>query len=198
MAISKQLVEMMGGKIGVDSEEGKGSTFSFNAILKKQQNYKDNCKGLLENKNNQKVLIVADYNLKKIPGGPKEKVHVLLVEDNKVNQKVAERILEKFGYISDIVSNGKEAINILEKKSYDIVLMDIQMPIMDGFEATRIIRDFESNVVDHAVPIIAMTAHAMKGDRDRCLEAGMDDYISKPMRPDELKEVIYRQLCRAA
>lgn len=119
---------------------------------------------------------------------------ILLAEDNIVNQKVALRILEKLGYNADAVANGKEALRALETIPYDLVLMDVQMPEMGGFEATRIIRDKTSAVLNHNVLIIAMTAHAMKGDREKCIEAGMDDYMSKPVKPDQLSEVIEKQL----
>jgi len=122
-----------------------------------------------------------------------KKLHILLVEDNLINQKVAAHMLKKLGYSVDLVANGKEAINALEGNSYDIVLMDVQMPIMDGFQATKIIRDSRSNVKNHGIPIIALTAHAMKGDRERCLAEGMDDYISKPIQPQELIDAIKRQ-----
>jgi signal transduction histidine kinase/DNA-binding response OmpR family regulator len=120
----------------------------------------------------------------------KRRVRVLLVEDNVVNQKLATRLLEKMGYRSDAVGNGKEAVKALEMVPYDVVLMDVQMPEMDGYEATRLIRDPQSKVRNHHVPIIAMTANAMKGDRERCIKAGMDDYIAKPIRPQKLSEVI--------
>jgi CheY-like chemotaxis protein len=120
----------------------------------------------------------------------KRKVRILLVEDNIVNQKLAMRLLEKMGYRSDAVGNGKEAVTALEMVPYDVVLMDVQMPEMDGYEATRVIRDPQSKVRDHEVPIIAMTANVMKGDRERCIEAGMDDYIAKPIEPHKLVEVM--------
>jgi len=126
--------------------------------------------------------------------GPSRKVRVLLAEDNAINQRVALRMLEKAGYEAWAVHNGREALAALEKTPYDIVLMDVQMPEMDGLEATRLIRDPASRVLDHQVPVIAMTAHAMKGDRERCLEAGMDDYIPKPVRRESLLEAIERRL----
>ena len=116
------------------------------------------------------------------------------MEDNIVNQKLALKIVEKFGFRADVAANGKESLRALERFKYDVVLMDVQMPILDGFEATRIIRDPDSNVLDHNIPIIAMTAHAMKGDRQRCLDAGMDDYISKPVQPQEMLKAIEKQL----
>ncbi len=121
---------------------------------------------------------------------------VLLVEDNKINQQVAKNILKKFGLEVDIANNGNEAIIILCKKKYDLVLMDVQMPEMDGFEATKIIRDPHSNVIDHNVPIIALTAHAMESHKKECLEAGMDDYIVKPIDIEKLKNVLKKWLLK--
>ena len=120
----------------------------------------------------------------------KRRVHILLAEDNIVNQKLALRLLEKFGYRAHAVANGQEAVRALEMADYDVVLMDVQMPEMDGIEATRTIRNRSSRVKNHDVPIIAMTAHAMRGDRERCLEAGMTDYTSKPIQPQTLMDAI--------
>ncbi len=119
---------------------------------------------------------------------------ILLVEDNEINQKVAIAILSKMNIKPDIAQNGAEAVRILESKIYDLILMDIQMPVMDGLEATKVIRDRNSKVINHNVPIIAMTAHALKGDREKCIAAGMDNYVSKPVKPKDLSDAISRQL----
>ena len=125
------------------------------------------------------------------------KAKVLLAEDNIVNQKVAVRMLEKLGCRVDAVSNGQEVLDALEHIAYDLVLMDCQMPELDGYSATAAIRDMESMTGRH-LPIIAMTANAMAGDRDLCLQAGMDDYISKPVKPDQLLEVVNKWITRDA
>ena len=116
----------------------------------------------------------------------KRRFRILLVEDFPINQEVALGIIQNFGFKADLAENGKEAIEILEKKRYDLVFMDVQMPVMDGLAATRIIRDRSSGVLDHDIPIIAMTANAMEGDREKCLECGMTGYIPKPIEPDEI------------
>ncbi|MCX6359853.1 MAG: response regulator [Armatimonadetes bacterium] len=121
---------------------------------------------------------------------------VLVAEDNPTNQLVALMILRKLGLRADAVANGVEALAAMRTTPYDIVLMDCQMPEMDGFEAARRVRDASSNVLDQSVPIIAMTAGAMRGDRDACLQAGMNDYITKPVRPADLAEVLGRWLTR--
>jgi PAS domain S-box-containing protein len=120
---------------------------------------------------------------------PKKKLRVLLAEDNAVNQKLAARLLEKQGHQVTVTANGREALAALDRERFDVVLMDVQMPEMDGFEATAAIRIREQNTGAH-LPIIAMTAHAMQGDRQRCLAAGMDDYISKPINSRELTGIL--------
>jgi two-component system, sensor histidine kinase and response regulator len=145
------------------------------------------------------------------PSGPPEPamasnlppLHILLAEDNAVNQRLAVSLLEKRGHKVVVAGNGREALAALERESFDVILMDVQMPEMDGFEATRAIRGLEDSSDGRRapgstphVPIIAMTAHAMKGDRERCLEAGMDSYVSKPIRAQELFRVIESMLLR--
>jgi PAS domain S-box-containing protein len=128
----------------------------------------------------------------------KRRLRILLAEDNQINQRVALKTLEKLGYRANAVDNGAEALHALAQRRYDLVLMDVQMPQMDGIEATRLIRDGGSDVRDHGVPIVALTAHATADDRDVCLAAGMNDYLSKPIRPDELAAALARWTGRRA
>ncbi|MCF7816646.1 MAG: transporter substrate-binding domain-containing protein [Kiritimatiellales bacterium] len=171
LAISKKLIELMGGKIGVISSTGRGSTFFFNlALPPADQPAKPEA---LEKPEATQV---------------REGVKILLVEDNKVNQKVAMAILRKAGCHVDGVENGQDAIQQISRAKYDLVLMDCQMPIMDGFEATARIRAMSGAVAK--IPIIAITAHAMRDDRQKCLDGGMDDYISKPVSRQALVSLI--------
>jgi CheY-like chemotaxis protein len=122
---------------------------------------------------------------------------ILLAEDNVVNQKVAAGLLKRRGHSVTVVPNGLRALDALQQSNFDIVLMDIQMPEMDGFEATAVIRGKEQVTRQH-LPVLALTAHAMKGDRERCLQAGMDGYVSKPLRAEELFEAIESVLSLSA
>jgi PAS domain S-box-containing protein len=124
----------------------------------------------------------------------KQGVKILLAEDNPINQKVALKMLNRLGYRADTVADGARAVKALAKQSYDLILMDCQMPEIDGYTATRMIRESRSGATDSTVPIIAMTAHAMKGDRDKCLAAGMDDYLAKPVKPKHLSDMIDKWL----
>ncbi len=179
--ISRQLVEIMGGNIGVESVEGEGSTFWFTISLEKQ----------MEEEQAHVALSLAA-----IPIGNSNRV--LLAEDDLTNQLVTRSILEKFGYRVDVVNNGREALALLEKKEYALLLMDCMMPLMNGYEATEVIRDAASAVMNHTVPIIALTANAYQHDRDRCLAAGMNDYLSKPLEVSDLLAMLGKWLPREA
>ena len=177
LSISKKLAHMMNGEIDVTSKEGKGSTFWFTARFEKQINVNKKIE------KDKKTQIVTRHSVSKYR---RNKIKILIVEDNPVNQKIALMTIQKAGFGCDVASNGSEALKVLENEHYDIVLMDIQMPEMDGIEATRLIRDPASAVRNHDIPIIAMTAHAMQGDRELCLAAGMNDYTPKPLQPQDL------------
>lgn len=146
--------------------------------------------GAAERKSAASAALVTKHSLAE---DRKRRLRILVADDNPINQKVTGRILEKLGYRYDAVSNGKEVVDSLERVKYDLVLMDVQMPELDGFEATAAIRQRERETGGH-VPIVAVTAHALKGDKERCVSAGMDDYISKPVQPDELIRVLERYL----
>jgi two-component system, sensor histidine kinase and response regulator len=118
---------------------------------------------------------------------------ILIVEDNLTNQRVVAGLLGKRGYQTAVVNHGQQALEALEVSNYDLVLMDVQMPVLDGLEATRIIR---RDARWHALPIIGLTAHAMAGDRERCLEAGMNDYLAKPVRPPALLDTVSKYVKR--
>ncbi len=134
------------------------------------------------------IPLITRYSLRD-ERDPWDKPRVLVAEDNPVNQLLASRLLEKRGYFVRVVGNGKLALEAIAKDPYDLVLMDVQMPEMDGIEATRALREREASSGTH-IPVIGVTAHALKGDRERCLEAGMDGYLSKPIRAQELDEVL--------
>src|SRR5439155_2911410 len=138
---------------------------------------------LLGQKVTEAGTLVTRYSLQKSHAG--EGMQILLAEDNVVNQQLAVRLLQKRGHRVVVAGNGKEALRALAAQAFDVVLMDVQMPEMDGFEVTAAIRAQEKITGAHQL-IVAMTAHAMKGDRERCLAAGMDDYISKPVQASEL------------
>ncbi|MBN1904862.1 MAG: response regulator, partial [Deltaproteobacteria bacterium] len=126
----------------------------------------------------------------------KRRLRILVAEDDTINQKIIISIMAKIGYMAKVVINGHEAIRALEQESYDLVLMDCQMPVMDGYEATAIIRSMDSKVKDHDVPVIALTGHALDGDMEKFIKAGLDDYLSKPVKPQELADMIDKWLSK--
>ncbi len=177
LAISKQLAELMGGSISYKSEEGKGSKFvvSIRLPLATEEQVRNAAR------NSEPLIEELDK--------PREIRRVLLAEDNAVNQKVVVRALKKLGCMVDVAQNGREAVSLSEKVRYDLILMDVQMPEVDGFEATRTIRTREQTTGGYT-PIVAMTANAMPGDREQCLDAGMDEYLTKPVTFDAIKSLL--------
>jgi len=178
LAICKRLVELMGGQIGVYSQPGQGSCFWFEVPLPVIQE-------------NAPEETTAQPSGSALNSHELDGVRVLLVEDNPVNQKVAIRMLQKLGCVVELAENGQQALEKLERASYDIVLMDMQMPVMDGLTATRLLRQREQQTGHHQV-VIALTANAMQTDRELCLDAGMDDYLSKPLTLDALQVMLLR------
>jgi PAS domain S-box-containing protein len=180
LAISKKLTELMGGEIGVTSQAGTGAEFWFTVCLGKRTSLpaSDEVSATLSP---SRVATTAVY---------RQGARILVAEDNIVNQEVALGILRKLGLQASAVENGENAIETLQREHYDLVLMDVEMPEIDGLEATRRIRDPQSAVHNHQIPIIAMTAAAMQGDRERCLEAGMNGYVTKPVSPRSLVEAL--------
>lgn len=171
LSISKNLIELMGGKLGMHSELGVGSEFSFELSLKK----------ILETDKDPQTSKVIASN---IPG----KLKILLVEDNQLNQKLAKNVLNNFGFEVVIADNGQIGLDILKSRNFDLILMDLQMPELDGYQTTKIIR----KELFLSIPIIAMTAHSIVGEKEKCMEAGMNDFISKPFNQKELHDKISR------
>jgi signal transduction histidine kinase/BarA-like signal transduction histidine kinase len=192
LSITKQLVEMMGGNIQVQSKLHAGSVFTAIIHLKrrKQQSVEDT-----ERKDDLMAACKESDDKRARDFVKERKLRVLIVEDTRVNQRVVSIFLKKLNCVAELANDGVEAISKLKQYQYDLVLMDVMMPNLDGFSATKIIRDPESSVLDHDVPIIAMTANALKGDREKCLNVGMDDYLSKPVKFNALINILYKKFC---
>jgi PAS domain S-box-containing protein len=178
LSICKHLVELMRGEIAATSEEGRGSVFRFDLSLPM------GCAPV-------QVEVLSKIN----DLSPKASgyLRILLAEDNSVNQMIVIKMLEKMGHAAVAVGNGKEALEALRLAPYDLVLMDCQMPVLDGYETTRLIRQFENPIL-RDIAVVAITANAMLGDRENCLKAGMNDYISKPIKAKDLELVINRMM----
>ena len=171
LSISNKLVQMMGGKIYVESAENAGSTFYFTLVIKKQDE-----STAIEYRSKIDELVDLNHEVEQLRGSK-----ILLVEDNEINQELVMELLLMNGITVETADNGKEALTLLESQEFDGVLMDCQMPIMDGYKAARKIREQEKL---RDLPVLALTANAMKGDREKALNAGMNDHIAKPINPD--------------
>jgi len=181
LTISKQLVELMDGEIGVDSYENHGSTFWFKIPL------------IIPNANT-KAVNLYDENDDETGTDISPEISILAVDDHPVNQVFIQKVLKKLGFKNiDLAENGEQALNYINHNTYDIVLMDCQMPVIDGYQATSLLREKEANDERH-LPVIALTANAMVGDKEKCIKAGMDDYLSKPVRPEKLKKIMAKWL----
>ncbi len=193
LVICKEFTNLMDGDISVKSIQGAGSQFNFSVVLKKQHISAEQLKELAENElkfekdlaQNASIDLKANYEKRK-------DYKLLLAEDNLINQKVVIRMLNSAGYQVDAVMNGEQVLRVYSQKNYDLILMDVQMPEVDGYTATKKIREMEPN--KNSVPIIAITAHALVGDREKCIEAGMNEYISKPVIAKEIVLLIDRLL----
>ena len=181
LAISKRLAVLMGGSIGVESEPGSGSTFWFTARLKKSTS--DGVSGSLT------PVSLPEETLKARFAGAR----VLLAEDEPINQEVSRELLESAGLLVDLADDGVEAVELARRTNYDLVLLDLQMPNMNGIEAAVIIRSLPGR---EQLPILALTANAFASDRQKCLDAGMNDHIGKPVDPDQLFATLFKWLSK--
>jgi signal transduction histidine kinase/CheY-like chemotaxis protein len=177
LVISKKLVEMMKGDIWFESQLGVGSSFYFTIVME-----------LGEEKDDNFILLSEEDEKEELN---EKQLKLLLVEDNKVSRRIVVEFAKKKGWEITEAENGKEAVDGFQQMTYDAILMDLQLPVIDGFDATRIIRQMET-YTNKRTPIIAMTAYALKGDKEKCLEAGMDDYLSKPLKIAEFYNTVKR------
>jgi CheY-like chemotaxis protein len=177
LSLVQRLVELMGGHVTVETDLGKGSVFRFELPFELTTHQNEN-----------------DAESAPVTGAGAERSKALVVEDNLVNQRVATALLKRLGFDTDSAVNGQEAIEYVQTNhhGYDVILMDCQMPIMDGYETTRCIREWEKSNGQGGTPIIALTADALPGTENQCREAGMNDYLSKPVRKESLRQVLSR------
>ena len=178
LAICRQIVEAMGGTIGVRTQKGLGSTFWFNVPLKESQGTSNEEEATTTPERDEPDLVCENP--------------ILVVEDNIVNQKVTRRILESSGISVAIAGDGFEAVEAFRSRDFCLILMDCDMPKMDGYEAARRIRKLEDG--DDRIPIIALTAHTLPGHREKCLDAGMDDFLVKPIKPKDMVSTLRQWL----
>ncbi|MBK9576481.1 MAG: response regulator [Fibrobacterota bacterium] len=200
LVISRRLARMMGGDVDVESELGKGSKFRMVVRLSEPKSaMAPDPSSLPEGSLEMLAGVASDFpeasNATFGGAPPSGAFRALVAEDNMVNQIVARKNLEALGLVVDVAGDGREALRCLTEHAYDIVFMDCQMPVMDGFEATKRLRDGD-DCVDPSVPVVALTAHALSGDRERCLSAGMDDYLAKPFDPIQLRQKVQRWIPR--
>ena len=188
LGISSRLVKLMGGRIWVESDSGRGSTFHFTACFRPSEarTAETRCP-----EGGPAVELPTENRRPTLP------LRILLAEDNAVNEKMAVRLLGKLGHQVTVARTGRQGVELCAQQPFDLILMDVQMPEMDGLEATRLIREQQRATCTHT-PILAMTAFAMPGDRERCLAAGMDGYLAKPFRPAELEAAIQQVACPVA
>ena len=182
LAICNRLVALMGGGIEVESEPGRGSSFSFTACFGRSH-------GPVQPRRAADRETVTAQHCQGSQEGGGQALSVLVAEDNVINQKVLKSLLRSAGYRVQLANDGREAVAAWRHYTFDLILMDVQMPLMDGLEATRLIREQERSS-GNRIPIIALTAHALEGDRERCLNAGMDEYVAKPVGRSQLLEAI--------
>jgi hypothetical protein len=187
LSISRRLVDLMAGRIGVESQAGQGSHFWFEVPMPRRAH-------AAQGEWRQPGQSTASRVHGGVPGGAGRRLRVLLAEDNAINQAVALAVLKRLGHEVVAVVNGQEALDALANAVFDVVLMDCQMPVMDGFEATRQLRAGRAGAAAQTTPVVALTANAMVGDRERCIAAGMDEYVAKPLKVEALQAALAQVL----